>query len=96
MVQNIIGKKVSEFFNSTKDPITTVAKDVLYLRIPFLSGCLNGDLRKEILKLVNRFYPQVDLRIRFRNDFTVSSFFNHKDRIGTYSVAKLCSVRIQL
>ena len=83
LVQKVIGKKLSDLFNTTNDPVTTVARDILYLSIPFLSFRLNRELKGEILKLTKKFYPQVDLRVRFRNDFTVGSFFKYKDMVDT-------------
>lgn len=33
-------------------------------------------MKKEIAALVSKFYPQLDIQFYFRNNFTISSFFN--------------------
>ena len=36
----------------------------------------------DISKLISKFYHQIDFRLIFANNFSISSFFNFKDRIS--------------
>ena len=44
----------------------------------------NRRLKNEILTLVRRFYPQIDLRIIFNNTSTIASFFKYKDKVPAH------------
>ena len=54
-------------------------RDVV-LALPYL-GPLSIILRRRILRLVHRFYPTVNLRVVFRQDFRIPNMFNYKDRL---------------
>ena len=42
-------------------------RQIVYLELPFI-GHATGRLRKELLLLVNRFYPQIDPKLYFKNN----------------------------
>ena len=52
-----------------------------FAKIPYLHEETNFLLRKELVSLVSKFYPQVKLNIIFENKFSIASFFRDKDKI---------------
>ena len=44
-------------------------------------GYISHKIKSEILDIVNKRYPQIDLRMVFVNRFTIGSFFRHKERL---------------
>ena len=57
---------------SPKPAVTTVKKDIRYLRIPFV-GHESFRIKKQLLNSIKCNYPQIDFRIAFSNPFTVGS-----------------------
>ena len=82
LVENTIRKKLDKIYS---DPpvISTVEEEKLYVRLPFLSHKTNSSMRREILDLVGRFFPQINVNLIFCNNFSVSSFFNYKDKVSS-------------
>lgn len=72
--------KFDNFYNP-KTAISTVSKEILFCKIPFLNDHTNLLLRKELRDLLSRFYPQIDLRIIFENNWSIGSFFSYKDKV---------------
>ena len=40
-------------------------------------------MKGDILDLVSKFYPQIDLKLIFHNNFSVASMFNYKDKVSS-------------
>ena len=82
----LLDKFIRQFWNriyvSPAVETLTVKKPVVVMCLPFM-GKFSFDLRKRILEIVKRSYPQIDLRIVFRPVFRLSSLFRVKDRIPT-------------
>ena len=78
------------FLNSVKcgneTQIATVPKDTMYVSLPYL-GQISHELEIFLLKLLGRNYPQISFKFSFKNNFTIKSFVNYKDRMP----AELCS-----
>ena len=71
------------FLNKTfspKPPIVTVNKRSVYFSLPYY-GYISHKIKKEILSLVNKRYPQINLKMVFVNRFTIGSFFKHKEKL---------------
>ena len=49
--------------------------------MPYISPAVNGVVRRRLAALVRYNYPQLNLRVIFRNSFTIGSFFSYKDRV---------------
>ena len=62
--------------------ITTVKKHIIYVSFPYF-GYISDVFKKEIQTCVEKLYPQIDLRLAFRNSFSVGSLFRHKDPMPT-------------
>ena len=58
----------------------------IYVSFPFY-GYISEKLKNEVNTLVNMRFPQVDLRLIFKNESSVGSLFTHKERLETF----LCS-----
>ena len=67
--------------DNNKDAVLTCAKITVFAQIPFMSNFSNNQLSKSISGLVSEFFPHVDLRLCFKNEFTTSSLFRFKDEI---------------
>ena len=80
----------SQFLNSMKcgneTHIATVPKDTMYISLPYLVQ-ISHELEFFLLNLLGRNYPQISYKFSSKNNFTIKSFFNYKDRMP----AELCS-----
>jgi len=74
--------KLNSIF-SPKPVLTTVDRKVVYFSIPYINHSVNSKLKKDIILLCNRFYPQLNIKLVFSNNFTIGSFFKIKDRLPT-------------
>ena len=78
----VVDKIIDATFTSIVEPKEVYAaapKEKLFVKIPYLSKVSNKTMKSEILALVERFYPQIDLKIVFVNSFNIGSFFKFKD-----------------
>ena len=53
----------------------------LYASIPYSSKANNRNIHKDVQDIVTKFFPQIDLKIIFRNTHTIGSLFRFKDSI---------------
>ena len=80
LIENRISKKLNSIF--VPEPIvSSVSKQIIHCKIPYMSNSFNKKFNSEILNLVSQFFPQVNLRLIFFNNNTVQSFFPYKDVI---------------
>ena len=79
-VEKFISKKLNSTFTPLPDLIS-VPKQTIYSKIPYFSHYLNKQLNSDIVALVSKFFPQIDLRLIFTNDRSIQSFFRFKDDI---------------
>ena len=80
IIEKSIRHKLNHLF-APPPTVSTVAKQEFFIKIPFMSKETNASIKKDILELVSRFYPQLSLKLIFVNNFSISSFFNYKDRV---------------
>ena len=59
----------------------TASKKPIYSSIPFISHRTNSAIKKELRRITTMYYPQIDLKLVFSNNFSVKSFFCFKDKI---------------
>ena len=62
--------------------------DYRYLTIPFF-GPKSTKLKKEILELVNKYCPDLKLKIILNNNFKICNFFPYKDRLPVVNQSSL-------
>ena len=74
-----INKFLVNIYKSTT-PHQSVKKCKLYVSFPYY-GYLSKKLKDEILKIISRRYPQVELNLVFTNKFSVGSFFRFKEKL---------------
>ena len=78
-VDGIIRKTLNGLMN-TKEKLTTVPKDVIVLKLPYL-GHMSNVLSRKLKRLIRRHYTTLDVKTVFVNNYTISSFFKTKDKI---------------
>ena len=61
MVNKCISKKLDSIYEPPST-VSTVPKQIIHCKIPFMSNFLNKQLNSEVVKLVSKFFPQVNLR----------------------------------
>ena len=79
-LENQISKKL----NLIKNPVPVVAsaaKRIVYCKIPFLSDYHNRNFEKLFSKIVQEYFPHVNVRLIFSNQFTVGKMFPFKDMV---------------
>ena len=82
LVDTNIRRRV-ELSNALANPVATAEKCSVFFTLPFISVFSNKKLEREVLDLMQRFYPQLKVILIFKNNFTIGRFFNYKDRIPT-------------
>ena len=55
----------------------------IFFKFPFLRDNTNEFLKKEISLILNKYFPQIDPRIIFYNNFKIKNFVNHKEKLTT-------------
>ena len=61
----------------TNDQITRLH----FFRVAIITDLDNQNMHKDVQKLVTQFFPQIDLKIVFKNSHTIGSYFKFKDSI---------------
>ena len=56
----------------------TVPKQIIYLKLPYYEQIFHK-LKRNLLFVLQRNYPQIDFRLVFYNNFSIKNFCNHKD-----------------
>ena len=59
----------------------TVPKKQVFASVPYLSPTANREIKTTLRKLSVEYFPQIDLKLIFKNEFSVQSFFRFKDRV---------------
>ena len=61
-------------------PVQTASKKLIYASLLYI-GDDSKNLQADLQKLLQNFFPQIDLKLVFTNKFTIGSIFNHKDKL---------------
>ena len=80
IVNDCIRVKLENIYSSGGKNFDVPRKD-FYISLPYVSKLSNHNVKLEINKLIDRFYPQLKPIINFKNNFNVRSFFQFKDRV---------------
>lgn len=70
-----------KFYFRSSASISTVKRKNIYWSVPFANYKINAEIKKEIKKLGETFYPQLNIKLVFTNKLTINSFFKFKDKI---------------
>ena len=76
--------KLRKFLNNiylTKPKVFGPKRQDLYVKIPFLDDITNKSFQLEVRRILSRYYPQIDVKIIFFNNFKLKSFVNHKEKL---------------
>ena len=76
-------RQINKFINRIMHPplpTLTAEKKSMYISIPY-AGTQSEKLKNDILILVGRFFPYINLEISLTNKFTIGSLFKYKDRL---------------
>ena len=74
---------VKNYLNSLfqgKQNVTTVPKKLLYASFPFL-GPKSKQFQKELTNILNKYYPFLNVKLVFSNQFRIRTFFHFKDSL---------------
>ena len=80
MIEKCIKTKLDSLFIPSI-PSTDVPLKKMYATLSYVSAFSNHEFKVELTQLVHRFYPQLNLVLIFKNNFSVGSFFKFKDVI---------------
>ena len=82
-------KVLRDFLNSKFEPkpiMTTVKKDIRYIKLPFL-GQTSYEIKKKLHLILKDAYPQIRFHFVFTNPFTVGSLLRERSSLSS----ELCS-----
>ena len=75
----LIEKRISKFDNKANEPVKMdVPRDQYYLSMPYL-GEVSRKIRSRVQQIVGMYYPQLDVRLIFTNNFRIRNLFKLKD-----------------
>ena len=81
--ENVFFNKVRTFINRRFKPksiIQTAAKEDIYITFPFLSDKISTYLNRKLKGINDIYFPQVNLKLSFINNYKLKNFTNHKDK----------------
>ena len=79
IIDTITKKFLSKIYNPTTT--TTVAKQTIYISFPYL-GYISDKIKNEITNLTQKRFPHLNLKIVFKNTFSIGSIFKHKEKLS--------------
>ena len=82
--EKIFDYQLRLFLNKTfikRPPISKAEKEILYIKLPYQGEQICREINKGIRTIMNKNFPQINIRTIFYNNFKMKNFFHHKDRI---------------
>ena len=86
---NIYYREVKQFLDkiyNLRPVFQNPQKKRIYISFPYY-GYISERLRVDIINIVNKYYPQIDIKLIFTNKFSIGSLFKYKENLPT----PLCS-----
>ena len=80
LIESVIKCVLDKLFSPKIDTPPSVAKLEKYIVLPYF-GAKSINLKKDVVDLLAKYYPYLNLKVVLRNRFTISSLFHFKDRI---------------
>ena len=65
-----------------KPVILTAPNEIVYVALPFLNNDICSYVKKSLRDINNKYFPQVNIRCAFINNFKLRNFTNHKDKLS--------------
>ena len=78
-IEKNIRETLNNIFVKKERPII-VSPKIMYLKVPFY-GSHSYSLKRKLVQLFKKFYPQIQLRVILTNSNTMSNIFKFKDRL---------------
>ena len=81
-----VNQRMTKKIQSLNNPaaqVASVPKRILYCSMPYMSNKHNVTFKKGLSEIITEFFPHVNLRLAFKNSFTISSMFRFKDIVPT-------------
>ena len=82
--ENIIQTEIRRFLNKlfiTKPQYSTVEKEKIYLKLPYVTEKISRYVNKQIRNIIMKYYPQINIKTAYVNNFKIKNFMKHKDCI---------------
>ena len=79
LVYNATRKFLNNKLNSVR--LTTVNKMPFYHKFPFINNYSCNHIKTNYVTFLQRFYPQIDFKFIFSNNFTIRSCTKHKESL---------------
>jgi len=79
----LFNRLVKQYLNrlyQSNNTIVTVPKRTLYLELPYI-GNQTGKLKQDLNLIMSKFFPHIQVRYYFRNNFKIGSFFRKYDTL---------------
>lgn len=90
LFQSCVKGFLSSIYSSKTKPCI-VPKHKLYFSMPYM-GYISDKLKNELQNIISKRFPHLDLVLVFKNNFTIHSFFKHKEKLSI----PLCSSVVYL
>ena len=81
---NIIQTAIKKFLDKLFIPkpiYDTVEKETIYIRLPYINEEICRHVNKQLRKIIAKYYPQINLKTAYINNFKIKNFMRHKDCI---------------
>ena len=82
--ENIFYSKVKKFLEQIYHPKQKMIgpkKQDLYIKFPFLDDKTNIYFRTAVKKILSKYFPQINIKIIFFNNYKIKAFVNHKEKL---------------
>lgn len=84
-VEQCVAKVLDNFYAPRDDSVTVDKdKDKVLIVLPYL-GPMSIVMKRNVYKLVIKFYPSVEFKVIFKRGFRISNMFNFKDKLDLKS-----------
>ena len=80
LIESVIRSVLDKIFSPPTHSVPAVGKLQKYFILPYF-GAKSSSLQKDVIELLETYYPYLQPKIVLRNRFTISSLFRFKDRI---------------
>ena len=94
-IENIFYKHLRRFLEQkyvTKEKKHGPEKQIIFVKFLFISKQINSILDKELKHIMNKYLPQIDVKLAIYNNYQIRSFFKIKEQLPL----KLCSSTVYL
>ena len=70
--------------------VSEAKKLTIYQKIPYINDLSNAFVKRELKRLMDKFYPHIDFRPVFFNNFTIKGLLNHKEKLPNGLCSGVC------